>query len=148
MTEMLGSAVAAEMGGVAPGVRATPAYQPTPNSEPTGALSGAPPHSRFYNAQVIPASVLGNKNNQPTQVAQATRENRIVFITTPAVGFTIFVGDTGVSPARGMALLPGSVTECVLPGGQDLYACTDAPSFITVQIQTSIVLAAERERRA
>jgi hypothetical protein len=147
ITEMLGAASAAEFGFV-PGTRSTPGVTPVPNSEPVGAMSGAPPHTRFFNVQVIPFSAAQSKNAQPSQVVQSTRENRVALLTAPAVGFLIYVGDTGVSPARGMALIPGTVTEIILVGGQDLYAVTDAPCFLALQVQISIVLMAEQERRA
>ncbi len=148
MTELLGAATAAELGGGALGTRHTPGVTAAPNSEPVGAETGAPPHTRFFNVQVIPFSVISVKNAQPSQVVQATRENRVALLTAPAVGFVVYVGDTGVSPQRGMALIPGTVTEIILVGGQDLYAVTDAPCFLALQVQISIVLMAEQERRA
>ena len=148
ITELLGAATAAELGGGAIGTRHTPGVTPVPNSEPVGAQTGAPPHTRFFNVQVIPFAASQAKATQPSQVVQSTRENRVALLTAPFVGYTVYVGDSGVSPTRGMALIPGTVTEIILVGGQDLYAVTDAPAYLSLQVQISIVLMAEQERRA
>lgn len=132
---------------VSAGVRATPGYRPTPNSVPAGAKTGAPPRTRLYNVQVIPFSAIGRAGNEVSEIVQGTPENRIVILTAPAVGWTIFVGDSGVSPQNGMALLPGQATDIPLPGLQSLFAVTDAPVYLQLQILTSIVLLAEQARK-
>lgn len=129
--------------GLVPGVRATPnRWEPTPNGEPAGANTGAPPRTRFFSMPVPPATSEG----APVQLVAPTPENRVVIITPPAVGFTIFVGDAGVSPKNGTALTPGLNYEVILPGLQALYAVTNAPVYLRVNVQVAIVLAAERQR--
>lgn len=130
-----------------PGVRATPGFEPTPNSEPTGALTGAPPRSRAFQARVIPATAVGVNSQTPTRIAMATRENRIAILLAPAVGFTVYVGESGVTPQTGLPLPAGLPYEVLLVGNQELFAVTDAPVFIMVGVQISSVLLADRERK-
>ena len=129
------------------GVRATPNQVPAPNSEPLGAKTGAPPHVRFYSTLVIPFSAIGVRGAEPTQIIPPTPPNRVCILTAPLVSFTIYIGDSGVSPATGLALTPGLNYEALLVGLQELYAVTDAPVFLPLQIQISPVLFAERERK-
>lgn len=130
-----------------PGTRATPGFEPTPNSEPTGALTGAPPRSRGFQARVIPATAVGVNRQTPTQIAMATRENRIVILLAPAVGFTVYIGESGVTPGIGLPLPAGLPYEYLLVGNQELFAVTDAPVFVQVGVQISSVLLADRERK-
>jgi hypothetical protein len=129
------------------GVRATPNMVPAPNSEPLGAKTGAPPHVRFYSTLVIPFSAIGVRGAEPTQIVPPTPPNRVVILTAPLVAFTIYIGDSGVSPTTGLALTPGLNYEALLVGLQELYAVTDAPVYLPLQIQISPVLFAERERK-
>jgi hypothetical protein len=126
------------LGGPAfPGVRATPAFTPAPNSEPTGALQGVPPRTKHFRRDIT---------DDAQQIVMATPENRVVFLTAPLVGYTIWIGDSSVNPQNGLALPPGLTYDTPLLGLQDLYAVTDAPVSIPLQIQVSIVLMAERQR--
>ena len=71
----------------------------------------------------------------------------MVTLTAPHVGFAIYIGDSGVSPANGLALPPGRDYVVQLVGLQELYAVTDAPVYLPLQIQVSPILFAERERK-
>lgn len=133
-------------GGPALSVRATPGYQPAPNSEPLGAMTGAPPRTQFYSRPIIPASQLGAAGGSPTLIVAGTAPNRVAILTAPLIGFTVYIGDAGVTPQNGLALTPGLNYEAVLVGLQELYAVTDAPVFVPLQIQVAPVLMAERER--
>lgn len=126
------------LGGPAiPGVRATPAFSPAPNSEPTGALAGVPPRTQHYRRDITEDS---------QQIVLGTSENRVVFLTAPLVGFTVWIGDSSVTPQTGVALTPGLTYDTPLVGLQDLYAVTDSPVPIPLSISISIVLMAERQR--
>ncbi len=123
-----------------PGVRSTPGYQPTPNSEPMGSITGVPVRTRLYSVPLLPGSSV--------QIVPPTRENRVALITTPAVGFTVYVAsDGGASADTGMALPAGQTTEVIIPGFQEIYAITDAPVTLRISIQIAPILLAERERR-
>jgi len=124
--------------GVGP-ARSTPAWQPTPNNAPEGSLTGAPVRTVLKSVPLLA--------NVATVIAPGTRENRVVFITPPDIGFTVFVGDAGVSARVGYALPGGTTSEIPLVGFQELYAVTNAPVLVTVQIQITSILAAETERR-
>jgi hypothetical protein len=113
------------------------------NSEPLGALTGAPPRSRLFTLQIIPASA----NRQPTLIAPAFRQNRVIVLTAPLVGFGIYVGDAGVTPNTGLVLTPGLPYDIIIPGLQPLYAVTDAPTYLPLQIQDSPLLVGDKERR-
>jgi hypothetical protein len=128
------------MNGVFPGTRVTPGYQPTPNSEPMGSITGTQVRTRLYSFPILAGAL-------PVMIVQGTRENKVALITPPSVGFTVYVGDAGVSPLTGMALIPGTANEIVLGGFQEVYAVTDAPVLLRVQIQVAPILLAERERR-
>lgn len=138
---------AGALGGSRAGSRSTPNQVPAPNSEPLGAKTGAPPHVRFYSTLVIPFSAIGVRGAEPVQIVPPTPPNRIVTLTAPHVGFTIYIGDSGVSPATGLALPPGRDYQAQLVGLQELYAVTDAPVYLPLQIQVSPILFAERERK-
>jgi len=125
--------------GVGP-ARSTPAWQPTPNNAPEGSLTGAP-------VRTVLKSVPLLAGTSPIVIAPGTRENRVVFITPPDIGFTVFVGDAGVSAQTGYALPGGVTSEIPLVGFQELYAVTNAPVLVRVQIQITSILAAETERR-
>jgi len=108
-----------------------------------GFYQGAPPQTQLTGAQIKPAALGG----QPTCIVTSTRENRVVTLTAPFVGFRIFVGNTGVSTTQGIALPLGLPYEISLPGGQALYAVTNAPVYLQLQIQVAPALAGDRERR-
>jgi hypothetical protein len=129
--------------GLIPGVRTTPnVYEPAPNAEPVGANTGAPPRTQFFSRLVTPVST---KNS--TQLVGPTPENRVAIITAPVVGFTVYIGESGVTPQTGTPLTPGVPYEAILVGLQPLYAVTDAPVYLRVGVQVAIVLAAERQRK-
>lgn len=129
------------------GLRATPGQMPAPNSEPLGARTGAPPRVEFYSTLVIPFAAVGSNGVEATQIVPPTPPNRVVVLTPPLVQFTVYIGKSGVSPQNGLALTPGLNYEALLVGLQELYAVTDAPVYLPLQIQISPVLFAERERK-
>jgi hypothetical protein len=131
---------------VAAGVRAQPGVAPAPNSQPAGARTGAPPRTKLYSRQVMPFSALGTNSNEATLIISGTPENRVSILTAPLVGFRIYIGDSGVSPQTGLALPPGLAYDVPLVGLQDVYAVTDAPVYLPLQILISIVLMAEQQR--
>ncbi len=75
-----------------------------------------------------------------------TPENRVVTLTAPALGWSIYVGDQGVSTRTGTALPPGIPVTMQLVGLQALRAVTDAPMPIPLQIVVAPILMAERQR--
>ncbi|HEV3059577.1 MAG TPA: hypothetical protein VGY48_15110 [Vicinamibacterales bacterium] len=124
--------------GVGP-ARSTPAWQPTPNNAPEGSLTGAPVRTILKSVPLVVGAL--------TVIAPGTRENRVLFITPPDVGFTVYVGDANVSPLTGCALPGGVTSEIPLVGFQEVYAVTDAPVLMRVQVMITSILAAETERR-
>jgi hypothetical protein len=127
-------------------VRQPQTLQPSPNSEPVGALTGAPVHTIFRSTPVIPASAVGTKGNEATLIVPPTAPNRVVTLLAPFVPFRIYIGGSGVSPQNGFALPVGQPYVAELPGLQGLYAVTDAPVYLTVQVQIALILFAERQR--
>ena len=121
-------------------VRTTQGYTPAPNSEALGSETGAPPRPRYF-SMAIPSGV------DAVLVAPPTRDNRVVFITSPNVGFTVFVGDDGLTVNNGFALTAGTQEEFPLVGFQGLYAITNAPVLLRVQVAITPILLAERERK-
>lgn len=132
---------------IAAGVRATPAFSPTPNSVPLGALTGAPVRTIFRSYQIIPASAVGVGGNEATLIVPPTAANRVISLLAPAVNFRIFIGDSGVSPGVGLALPAGQPYETIIPGLQGVYAVTDAPVFLVLQVQIAPILYAEQQRK-
>ena len=131
-----------EMGmpGAFPGTRVTPPYsQPTPNSEPMGSITGTPVRPRMYSVPLQAGASM--------QIIGETRENKIILITPPDVGFTVYVGDAGVTPGTGMALIPGQANELVVPGFMPVHAVSDCPVALRINIFVGPILLAERERR-
>jgi len=118
------------------------------NSEPLGSLTGAPPWARLERIQVIPYTAVGAAGRQATVLAPAQRQNRVIVCTAPAVGFAVYVGDSGVRPGFAFQLPPGLAYDVIIPGGQILYAVTDAPSYLPVQVQNAALLTGGTERRA
>jgi hypothetical protein len=133
--------------GLIPGARVTPAFQPTPNSEPLGALTGAPVRTILRSYQIIPSSAVGARGNEATLIVPETAANRVIILLAPTVNFRIYVGDSGVNPGIGFALPPGQPYETILPGLQGLYAVTDAPVFLRLQVQIAPILYAEQQRK-
>lgn len=118
------------------------------NSEPLGSLTGAPPFARMERISVVPYAALGGAGRrQPTVIAAAMRANRVVICTAPLVGFAIFVGDSGVQPGFAFQLPPGLPYDFIIPGGQVLYAVTNAPTFMPLQVQNAPLLIGDKERR-
>lgn len=134
-------------GPLIPGARSTPGYQPTPNSEPTGYLTGAPVRTILRSYQIIPASAVGVNNNEAVLIVPATPSNRVISLLAPLVNFRIYIGDSGVTPQTGFALPPGQPYETVIPGLQDIYAVTDAPVYLRLQVQIAMILFAEQQRK-
>jgi hypothetical protein len=124
--------------GFSPGFRPTPGYHPTPNGEPTGYKTGAPVYTKFFSLQIPPGKA--------TEIVPGTAENRIVTITAPALSFKVFIGTTGVTVNRGLQLPAGLAYQALLPGLQALYAATDAPVVLTLQIQVATILASDQQR--
>lgn len=121
------------------GTRVTPGYVPAPNSEALGSETGAPPRPRYF-SMALPAG-------QTVLVAPPTRDNRVCFVTTPNVGFTVYVGDDGLTTLNGFAISAGDQEEFPLVGFQGLYALTNAPVLLRIQVAITPILLAERERR-
>lgn len=119
------------------GVRAQPSVTPVPNSTPVGAQTGAPPRTQFRTVS-IPGTAV--------QIVAPTPENRVAVLTAPNVGFSIYIGGAGVTPATGLALPPGLSYELPLPGLQEVYAVTDAPVWMKLRVAVSVVLMAEQAR--
>jgi hypothetical protein len=132
-----------EMGtpGIFPGTRVSPpgSYEPTPNGAPMGSITGVPVRPRMYSVPVQPGVAM--------QIIGETRENKIILLTPPDVGFTFFVGEGGVTPDVGMALLPGQSNELVVPGLMPVFAVHNAPIALRLNIFVGPILLAERERR-
>lgn len=116
-----------------------PPYHPEPNSAPLGALTGAPPRTVVKSIMVLPGT-------EPTLIAEETRNSRIVQLTAPLVGFTIFVGDAGVNTMNGLSLPLGLAYDIPLPGFQPLYAVTDSPVLLRMNVVISSILVGDIER--
>lgn len=110
-----------------------------PNSRPAGGYTGAPTQTQFLTTPVIP--------NVTTLVVSATRENRFIILTAPFVGFSIFVGGSGVSILNGLQLVPVIPYEITLPGNQSLYAVSNAPVRLKLSIQIAPAITGDIERR-
>lgn len=123
------------------GLRAQPNVVPVPNTVPAGVQTGAPPRVQFISRLVAPGVL-----KKATLIAAGTPENRVVTLTPPSVGFTIFLGDADVTPMNGMALPAGQAFDVPLVGLQELWAVTDSPVYLRVTGLISIVLMAEQGR--
>lgn len=99
MSQMLGGAPSPLGSPQGSGLRAQPTVAPVPNNVPAGAQTGAPPRVQFFNRLVNPSST-----RKATLIAPGTPENRVVTITPPAVGFTVYIGSSSVTPGTGMGL--------------------------------------------
>lgn len=120
-----------------------------PNAMPLGALTGAPPQTQLRTYQVIPAAAVG-ATNVPTLVAEPDRASRVLIFTAPLIGFSIYIGDSGVTGdpgSSGLALPAGLPYEVIVPGLQAVYAVTDAPVYVPLRVQIAAILIGDRERR-
>lgn len=124
--------------GSALGARHTPGVRTVPNSLPAGSKTGSPPRTQLYSRAIPAGEIQEIVNGAPT--------NRTITLIAPVVGFSVFVGDSGVGEKTGLKLTPGIPFYVSLVGLQNLYAVTDSPVAIPVQVQVSIVLMAEQER--
>ncbi len=104
-----------------------------------GAHTGAPPRTVVRAVQILPGGT-------PTQIVFQTRENRIITMTAPFVGFSIFIGDSGVQAAD-FSLPPGLPFDLPIPGFQELYAVSNAPVLLSLKLVISPMLIGDRERR-
>jgi hypothetical protein len=109
---------------------------------PLGARTGAPPWARFKSILIAPTGANGG----PTIVAEADVQSRIITITAPLVGFTIYIGADNVKVGD-FALPRGLPYDCPVPGGQFVYAVTDAPVYLPLQVQIGALLIGDSERR-
>ncbi len=103
-------------------------------------MTGAPVRTRLYSQPIA----AGTKQ---TMIVTGTKENRVAILLAPIVGFYVFIGDAGVGVRNGFQLPPGQPYEVILPGLQELFAVTNSPVSLQLQIQVAPVLMAERERR-
>jgi hypothetical protein len=108
-----------------------------------GSLTGAPPYTRTTKVMVAPF----NGNREAARIVAAHRQSRVVTMSAPAVGFGIFVGGSDVEPGVSVQLPPIIPYDFILPGYQELYAVTDAPVFLPLQLQIAPLLIGDRERR-
>jgi hypothetical protein len=117
------------------------------NAEVLGSETGAPPPTDLFSAQVIPESALAGSGVEPTLIVPAGRASRLITLSAPFVGFSIFVGNAGVRVSNGHALPAFLPYQIVLPGNQPLYAVTDAPTWLPLRVQIAPILIGDRERR-
>jgi hypothetical protein len=110
-----------------------------PGAELLGEETGAPPHTVFRGIQIAPGRVA-------TRIAEPSRPNRVVIITTPLIGFRFYIGPAGVKVGD-LEITPGIPYDCVLPGLQELYAVTNAPVPLSLSVQIAPILIGDRERR-
>jgi hypothetical protein len=118
---------------------------------PLGAYTGAPPRASFRTAQVVPFSfvqqVSQGISSQATKIVDGERASRSILLTAPFVGFSIFIAeDPTVRPGTGLRLPPGLPYPLELPGGQALYAVTDAPVYLSLSVQVTPLMVGDRER--
>jgi hypothetical protein len=107
-----------------------------------GSLTGAPPRVAFKR-------LIVSAGPTPTLIVPGERASRSVVLTAPFVGFAIFVGNSSVRPnANSVALPPALPYEIILPGLEELYAVTDSPVGLPLQIQIGALLLGDRERAA
>lgn len=159
VADMLGGAAARELAGaVSPLVAATEREQAVGGgpglaqvgARPLGADTGAPPWARFRTYQVIPATAVGVNGQQVTLVVEGDKQSRFVTFIAPAVAFSIYIGDAGISSnpgSNGLALPLAQPYTIELPGNQSVYAVTDAPVFLPLRVTVASVLIGDRERR-
>jgi hypothetical protein len=132
-------------------VATSPSNGPQIGSRPLGWRTGAPPRTILRASQVIPFAAVGKqaqgRAQQATQIVEADTASRSVVLTAPFVGFSIYVsGDSDVQPGNALRLPPGLPYEIPLVGHQGLYAVTDAPTYLTLNVQVAVYLIGDRER--
>ena len=110
-----------------------------PNSRSAGAYTGAPTQTQFLAAPITPGAA--------SLIVPQTRENRFIIITAPFVGFSIFVGGSGVSILNGLRLPAMLPYEITLPGNQALYAVSNAPVRLQLSLQIAPAITGDIERR-
>jgi hypothetical protein len=135
-----------------PSMGATVASDPRtarqPFSQPLGALTGTPTRTRFLQVLVTPLVNGAGVRQPPTLIVEATRENRFVILTAPLMNFRIFINsEANLSLLGSLSLPSGLPFEIPLPGNQALYAVTNAPVFLPLQIQIAAAIASDTERR-
>jgi hypothetical protein len=131
-------------------ISAQPGVPSQVGAEPLGARTGAPPWTRFRSYQIIPSAAVGVGGQQPTMVVEPDVASREIVFIAPFVGFSIFIGDAGVSTnpgSNGLALPPGLPYSLLIPGFQHIYAVTDAPVYLVLRVQTAALLIGDRERK-
>lgn len=110
----------------------------SPNSQPLGSTTGAPPRTKIFQIQV---------NATGVQIAPPDKFNREIIITAPDVAFGIFVGIDGNPTAGGSPIPAGVPYEIDVPGFTSVWAATNAPVWIPIQVQIAPLLVGDRERR-
>ena len=142
--------------GIAAGAGAQPSppvLPPAPGMEPLGYKTGAPPRIELATYQVIPASAVGagRRAAEPTRVCIRDPQSRVAIFQAPLLGgFVIYIGDAGIASnpgANGLALPAGLPYEVIIPGGQEIYAVTNAPVYLPLRVQIASILIGDRERR-
>lgn len=121
-------------------------------SIPLGALTGAPPRASLRTLQILPFAFVGKvvqgRVQQATQIVKPDRASRSCVLTAPFVGFSVFVASIeGVQPGDALRLPPGLPYEIPLVGGEGLWATTDAPTYLQLNVQVAAYLIGDRERR-
>jgi len=111
-----------------------------PGYEPVGSMSGAPPPTTVRVIQIRPGT-------NPVRIVDPTRENRIITMLAPLVGFTIYVGNSSVTPSNGYGLVGGLSHDIPIPGLGEIYAVTDAPVVLPLRLQVATLLIGDRERK-
>jgi hypothetical protein len=119
-----------------------------PGGQPLGRDTGAPSRTLLTQVRVTPMVNALGVAQQPTPIVLGTRENRFITLLAPFVNFRVYIAmSANVTPLSSLALPAGIPYEISLAGGQELYAATDAPVFLSVQIQVAPAIASDTERR-
>jgi hypothetical protein len=135
--------------------RETAAQGPQPagqiGTRPLGWRTGAPPRTSLRTVQVLPFSAVQKVSQgvsaQATKIVDGDLASRAVLLTAPFVGFSIYISEEPtVRPGVGLRLPPGLPYPIELPGGQALYAVTDAPVYLALNVQVAALMIGDRER--
>ena len=119
-----------------------------PFSQPLGQLTGAPPRTQLTQIRVTPIVNAGGIVQVPTLIVPDTRENRFITLLAPFINFSVYVSaQANFNVLSALALPVGQPYEVALPGFQKLYAVTDSPVFVALQIQIAPAIASDTERR-
>jgi hypothetical protein len=125
-----------------------PRFARSPNSQPLGSNTGAPPRTQLSQQLVTPRVNATGVVQAATVLVPATAGNRFVTLTAPLNNFSIFVnGEANFNVLSSHRLPAGLPFEIALPGNQALYAVTDAPTYQSVQIIIAEAISSESERR-